>query len=392
MKRSPVTDDLLREALRVDSVDVPHDLPGQVHDAIARAPAPGRGLRFPGSLRAVPASVGWLVILALLLAAMAMAIAVGTRRPNDLAVVAPSPTPARSMGASPSSTVPTAGVAIAEIPVEPDDVVSIEAFGSLWLANATTGEIARLDPATNTFVTRIDVGGGGNDVPLAANRESVLVGSPDRHLLEIDPDTNAIVRRIALDVEPYRVAATNTDAWVTEFEPGAVVHVDLLTGDVSDRRELAFAAGVASAPQGVFVAQRTGELTLFGAESLEPVAEQRILGAVMFLRLDGDSLFVYRNAGVNFSRLDPSAFPDAEEVIGPVGWGYALVDGVPWISGADRPVLVRLDRATLDVTGEAPIPNGAADTIAAAVGDLWVSGVDADGRPVVHRIRPSPGP
>jgi DNA-binding SARP family transcriptional activator/DNA-binding beta-propeller fold protein YncE len=88
-------------------------------------------------------------------------------------------------------------------------------FGSVWLADGTDGTVTRLDERLSSIERRIPLGPGQPDSPafwIATNGSSVWVTHGEA-VVQIDPATNRVVRRVATPW-PSGVAAGLNSAWV----------------------------------------------------------------------------------------------------------------------------------------------------------------------------------
>jgi DNA-binding SARP family transcriptional activator len=84
--------------------------------------------------------------------------------------------------------------------------------GSVWVALATAGKVARVDAETEA-VESIPVGGA--PTALAVDRDAVWVVVPSEGaVLRIDPDRNAVVARILTGATPTAVAVAGDTVWV----------------------------------------------------------------------------------------------------------------------------------------------------------------------------------
>jgi streptogramin lyase len=102
----------------------------------------------------------------------------------------------------------------------------VMAAGSLWVSLGVDG-IARIDPATNEIVARIQPGG----VSLAAGFGSIwAVDIFADLLLRIDPETNRITHRIPVGGLPTGIAIGHGSVWVANQLDSTVSRVSPETG------------------------------------------------------------------------------------------------------------------------------------------------------------------
>jgi streptogramin lyase len=84
--------------------------------------------------------------------------------------------------------------------------------GSVWVALATAGKVARVDAETEAVET---IAVGGAPTALAVDRDAVWVVVPSEGaVLRIDPDRNAVVARILTGATPTAVAVAGDSVWV----------------------------------------------------------------------------------------------------------------------------------------------------------------------------------
>ena len=115
-------------------------------------------------------------------------------------------------------------VATVELRGAPSGMVM--AAGSLWVSLGVDG-IARIDPATNEIVARIQPGG----VSLAAGFGSIwAVDIFADLLLRIDPETNQITHRIPVGGLPTGIAIGHGSVWVANQLDSTVTRVSPETG------------------------------------------------------------------------------------------------------------------------------------------------------------------
>ena len=115
-------------------------------------------------------------------------------------------------------------VATIEVRGAPSGMVM--AAGSLWVSLGVDG-IARIDPATNEIVARVQPGG----VSLAAGFGSIwAVDIFADVLLRIDPETNRITHRIPVGGLPTGIAIGHGSVWVANQLDSTVSRVSPETG------------------------------------------------------------------------------------------------------------------------------------------------------------------
>lgn len=115
----------------------------------------------------------------------------------------PSPTPSTDAPGTPSaSVIPTATVAAlpngvqASIKTGTSPEAALDAFGSIWVSNHRPGTLTRIDPADDSVVTTVDLGGGHIDPPYEAAGKLWATSADAATIVAIDPATNQPVASI----------------------------------------------------------------------------------------------------------------------------------------------------------------------------------------------------
>jgi DNA-binding beta-propeller fold protein YncE len=112
-----------------------------------------------------------------------------------------------------SRVSPSLNRVMSTIRLEAMPVALAAAHGSVWVALATAGKVARVDVETESVET-IPVGGA--PTALAVEREGVWVVVPSEGaVFRIDPKRNAVVARIVTGATPTAVAVAGDIVWVS---------------------------------------------------------------------------------------------------------------------------------------------------------------------------------
>jgi DNA-binding beta-propeller fold protein YncE len=135
------------------------------------------------------------------------------------------------------------------------------AAGAVWVPNEADGTVSRIDPATNRLVATVRVGDPQQlqaracapgsvhsfmydtlltrrcDLPSSVAGDARSVWAADNGsggLVRIDPATNRIVQRIALNTDVFSIALGYGSLWVTAYfnDPHEVLRVDPVSGQV----------------------------------------------------------------------------------------------------------------------------------------------------------------
>ncbi len=112
----------------------------------------------------------------------------------------------------------------------------VDAAGSIWVANFSSGTVQRIDPRTNQVVAQVEV--GGEPYGLTAGAGSVWVGNNALDsVARVDTATNSVTATITVGDRPLGLAydSANAAVWVADFGDSAVTRIDATTNAVLAR-------------------------------------------------------------------------------------------------------------------------------------------------------------
>ncbi|HEV2238800.1 MAG TPA: YncE family protein, partial [Ktedonobacterales bacterium] len=98
---------------------------------------------------------------------------------------------------------------------------------TIWVRNADTGDLMRIDPSTNKLVADIPVGRGPGGVALGEG--TVWAVSSLGAVSEIDPRTNTVVATITVGQPvnaPKSLAVSPGAVWVADFSTNSLIRID----------------------------------------------------------------------------------------------------------------------------------------------------------------------
>lgn len=95
------------------------------------------------------------------------------------------------------------------------------AFDSVWVGDASTGNLLRIDPSERISTVAIDVGGGVGG--LVASDRSIFLVSADG-VLRVDPETNNIDGTVWIDGTAIGLRPSSDGVWITSRGPCSAVH------------------------------------------------------------------------------------------------------------------------------------------------------------------------
>ena len=113
---------------------------------------------------------------------------------------------------------------VARIPTGDSPGGATAAYGAVWVANDSSGTLARIDPATNHVTRRLKLRPGLFSVTHGFGALWV-VNYKTGVLSRVDPRSGR-VRSVRVDAVPFDVAAAFGRVWVTAWEAGKLVEVD----------------------------------------------------------------------------------------------------------------------------------------------------------------------
>jgi hypothetical protein len=378
---------------------VPAALPGHVlEEAFARTSASPQSRSYPwrrivlrGRWSHQPMRTALLAASALLLVAVFIGLMGGGSGPG------PGPSSTRTVIASASPGGSTVPVAPSQGALRPDASVVVPqplrlaTDGQLIWVLTASGQVVRIDPATDRASTGVQLGAPTDQVQgIAADSNAVWATEWVTGLLyRVDPNSLKVVARIAAGIAPKGVIATGTDVWVADTHGGIVERIDLETNKIGAAITVAPAApsgpnwlmsGLGSIWVGVPNSASVVRIDPVTNAIQSTIAVPRSASPCGGIASAGGAVWITScDASTNVARLDPSANTVAALVHLP-GNAYApaVIDGALWVSVATNPgmpgVIDRIAPATNTVDGEwSPGGDfGGGGDIVVASGSVWV--------------------
>ncbi len=170
-----------------------------------------------------PGRSGARVMVAGTLVGLAVLVVAGRMLADGLQPRAARSVPATTVPAASATTTTAPQVpvmATIQVGAEPTQVVV--GAGSVWVGVWATGELVRIDPASNRILTRIPVGRRQESpIAIAADDDAVwVVDFGDARVVRIDPATNRVVARIRVRGGAGGIGVGAGAVWVTSGEGG----------------------------------------------------------------------------------------------------------------------------------------------------------------------------
>jgi outer membrane protein assembly factor BamB len=306
---------------------------------------------------------------------LALVVLLPLRGPN----VGPASTPV------PLGQLPSAGQIEARTSIQPDDVPSLFGHGFLWLTNATTGELVRMDPANGSIASPLVVTEPGTELPIALSDSTLyLADRREGTLVELDPSSLDERRRIPVSATVSAIAVDRAALWLLDRNAGEVIRID--AGDGSTEQTLPIAGSAMLVYAGsVWVSGDSGELVRIDPRSGAEMGRVDLGTVADHLVADGDSLLAVA-AGEPIVRVDIASMRVASR--GAPVLAAAVQAGRVWAVLPSNHV-VRLDADSLQAVAASLIDLEASGTLAVGAGSLWTTGDDGVGDAYLLQIAPA---
>lgn len=210
---------------------------------------------------------------------------------------------------------------------------------AIWITNYNGGEIIRVDPASSTVMNRIPFPGPDG---LAKDGGTLIVSSYDQKFVgRLDPASKQITQRAAVGGNPTAVIVDDEfGIWAAVYDTGELVQIDPGSFTVTQRVAVgAGPVGLALSPSGLWVANHEA----------------------------GTVVKVDMATGEVLATVEVGAGPT--EIV--------AVGGSMWVTVTDSGELVQIDGRSADIVTRTPVGGtgmgGGPTGISAAAGTLWVA-------------------
>jgi streptogramin lyase len=336
-----------------------------------RAPAWRRGSALGGALGIV------VVVLALALTVRPIGPGPGTTTapsvsPFSTPALTPSPT------ASPSAAAPTPAPTVIgglsaerlSLGVDAGPISTIDAFGSIWVADIHANDVRRFEPGTMHELARIRVQGAAWFA--VADDALWVTNQLGTGITRIDPVTNTVAAHVGSGAPCAAPVVAFDSVWQAVCDANAFLRIDPAQNAVLDaipaqgHRWLVLAGGrlITLGSEGLASLDAdTGTLTT--------IPNTAAVG-VVFLASDGTTIWVQNTAGI--VRIDPTDGRTIASFPYPGAQGFSFANGHAWLAVADQGVL-EIDLATNKVTRTIPLLRSPFVPFEAG-GALWVTDFD----------------
>jgi peptide/nickel transport system substrate-binding protein len=243
--------------------------------------------------------------------------------------------------------------------------------GALWIVDAASDSLVRVDPARGTVTARILVGNLPTSVAIAPG--SVWVAdSGDRAVSRVDPHTNTVLATITVGNAPTAVAADDGSVWVANTLDDTVTRLDAASG--------AWLATipVGPGPTGIAVGlgsvwvtdQDGGEVSRISPSGNAVIDTIPVGRHPTFVAVGSDAVWVANQGDGTLSRIDPQTESVTTSDVG--ADGAIAADGTAiWVADESGDRLVRIEAATRRPSAIVSLGDPPHD-LAAAAGSLYV--------------------
>jgi DNA-binding beta-propeller fold protein YncE len=300
------------------------------------------------------------------------------------AIASPQPTQTATPGASPAGETP--------LPNDPSSAASVTfdagqnpcgvtTDGELvWVTNLRSNEIIAIDPVENLIVRRERL--GSSPCGLAYLDGSLWHEERVRFLVRRDAVTLEQQDELLLNGTVSDVRATDDAVWLVVREPGRVARVDPATNEIVASINIgAPARGMAVGAGSVWVAaEGTDEVVRIDAATNEILATIRVGDAPVWLAASDAAVWVSTINDGMVHHIDVATNRVVRSVrVGAMPLDPEIAGGFVWVPNSGDDTITKIDPAdgrvvaTLDI-GPSPA------VVRHLFGDLWVTGLIADGR------------
>jgi len=264
--------------------------------------------------------------------------------------------------------------------------------GAVWVPNAGSGTVSRIDPHTNEVVASIHIGDADpNFERFVPSRVTVGDGfvwaarNDTDSVVQIDPKNNEVVATIPIGMTPFALAMYHGELWVTSRYDDSVVRVDVRTQQV-----VATITGV-NEPTAIVVTEDAVWVVNHLDDAItriDPMTNQIVasvsLGtnAALFNPNCGSCVsgMVFQSSGIWVAvavgavvRIDPQTNQVVATIPTNIGtFGIVGDDQGIWFSNFEDQMIFLIDPQTNQIVGAIPTSSSLA-FLASGEGSLWAA-------------------
>ena len=232
------------------------------------------------------------------------------------------------------------GAVVQRIHVDGTPASIVSGNGALWVASTVGAKLVRIDPATEAVTQEIALPGSRPGALAFGQNRLWVADSAARQLFAIDPSSGSLTRTVSLDVQPSAVAVASGAVWIAAYDDAAVEKLDPSTG--------------------------------------RAIGRVRVGNGPVALAVQSGSLWVANSLDSTISRIDPRTLAVRATI--PVGSGpsaLATNAGSIWVANRYSHGISRIEPRRNEVAGTVLI-GGQPTSLASGMGKLWVGVAASD--------------
>ena len=178
--------------------------------------------------------------------------------------------------------------------------------GSVWVAGVPGDRVSRIDPGAGTVTQTIGLGGGTVSALAFGGGRLWVADALDESLLEVDPASGLVRRTVTLPFTPTALAVTGRVIWVVDYDDGTVNEVDPRGGSIlATTRVGTGPSAIAIAGGSVWVANELdGTVSRIDADTGSVAATVPVESGPAAIVAAGGSLWVANRDAASVSRID----------------------------------------------------------------------------------------
>ena len=243
--------------------------------------------------------------------------------------------------------------------------------GFLWIASEEEGTVSRYEPASGAIQT-LTLGGGPGGLAYGAGSLWVTK-SEEQALVQINPQTSAVVQTITVGNGPGGVAVGKDAVWVVNAIDGTVSRIDLARGSVTDTIPVGpNPAGVAVGAGAVWIASEgNGTVVRLDPAARTIVQAINVGNGPTAIAAAEEGVWVANRLDATVSRIDPATNAVSATIrVGSSPLALAADDEAVWVASSGDATLTRIDPHAGQITETLPI-GSSPSAVVLADDKLW---------------------
>ncbi len=245
---------------------------------------------------------------------------------------------------------------------------------NIWVANATSRTLTKIDPRANAVLATIDVPGSPTGIAFdGAHIWVALAGIPSR-ATKIDPVTNSIVAHVPVGANPQGLVFDGTNLWVANSGSNSVTRIDPVANAVVATVSVeAFPTALAFDGTSIWVTSYTTNSMSKIDRATNTTTAVPVGSVTSGVAFDGFHLWIAMPSGSRVMNLNPATNTGTVYIDVGLNPHSVVFDGTSiWVPslGADRVTRIDVVRETVTAT----LAAGDGPSFAAFDGtSVWVS-------------------